>query len=90
MFSGEFLHVMHANEDMAWHDNGVLPHAGEKIPLEGAADTLTSDLLSNLTLTSVRRQTIRSLSHSTNGNETGAVMYAVMTPLWVKLLCWRR
>lgn len=45
MFSREFLHVMHANEDMAWHDNSV-SHAGERTPLEGA-----SDLLSNLTLT---------------------------------------
>lgn len=55
MSSSEFLHVMHANEDMAWHDNGVLPHAGENTlsPLEGAADALTSDLLSNMTLTSV-------------------------------------
>lgn len=55
MCSSEFLHVMHANEDVAWHDNGVLPHARENTPspLEGAADSLTSDVLSNLTLTSV-------------------------------------
>ena len=40
MFSSEFLHVMHANGDVVWHDNGVLPHAGENTPspLEGAAD----------------------------------------------------
>lgn len=50
MCSSEFLHVMHANEDMAWHDN-VFPCARENSPspLEGAADALTSDLLSNLT-----------------------------------------
>lgn len=54
MCFSEFLHVMHANEDMAWHDNGVLPCTRENTPspLEGAADALTSDLLSNLTLTS--------------------------------------
>lgn len=75
MFSSGFLHVMHANEDMAWYDNGALPHAEENTPspLEGAVDALTSDLLSNLTLTSAAcRQTIRSLSHSANGNETAA------------------
>ncbi len=55
MFFSEFLHVMHANEDMARHDNGVLPHAGDNTPypLDETADALTSDLLSNLTLTSV-------------------------------------
>lgn len=55
MFFSEFLHVMHANEDMAWHDNGELPHTGDNTPypLDEAADASTSDLLSNLTLTSV-------------------------------------
>lgn len=54
MCVSEFLHVMHANEDMAWHDNKVLPHARENTALlEGAAGALTSDLLSNLKLTYV-------------------------------------
>lgn len=54
MFSSEFLHVMHANEDMAWHDNRVLLHSGENTPspLEGADDAQMLNLLSNLTLTS--------------------------------------
>lgn len=56
MCSSEFLHVMHANEDMAWHGMTMECFPVEEntpSPLEVAADALTSDLLSNLTLTSV-------------------------------------
>lgn len=87
----KFLHVMHANEDVAWHDNGALPPCAEKeAPSQGAADALTSEVLSNETLTSAfRRQTIRSLSHGANGDGK-KLLYAVMMPLWAKLLRRRR
>lgn len=73
----------------------------KEAPSQRAADALTSEVLSNETLASaLRRQTIRSLSHGANGDgekkkkeekKKGALLlYAVMMPLWSKLLRRRR
>lgn len=95
MCSSKFLHVMHVNEGHGMARQWSASPAQEKTlhlhrrQLQPPT-ALPSDLLSNLTLTSVCRQTIRSPSRSANGNETGTVLRAAMTLLWVKLLCWRR